>query len=134
MEFLQLIKEGAGVISLVLTGIVWWLVKLNSDKIKANESAKQEVQHTKQEEIDTEVKKFEYLAKRVEFAEQHIITLHKKMTGMQRTINEYASRTHFAENNICLLIECKKRKPAIGTYQSTHKCKQQEGNEDERGL
>lgn len=128
MEFLQILREGAGVVSLILTGVVWWFVKLNSDKIKANELAKQEVQRTKQEEIDTDIKKFEYLSKRVEFAEQHIITLHKKMTGMQKTINEYASRVHFAEDNICLVSECGKRQPARGTYKT--KCKQ-EGESDE---
>lgn len=56
MELLQILKEWVGLLSLLLTGVVWWFVKLNADKIKANESAKQEVQHTEQEKIITDEK------------------------------------------------------------------------------
>jgi len=70
MQLLELIKEWVGLISLVLTGVVWWFVKLNSDKIKANESAKQEVEHTEQSKLATEEKSLDLDHRRVEAAEE----------------------------------------------------------------
>lgn len=70
MNLLQLLKEWVGLISLILTGIVWWFVKLNSDKIKAAESAKQEVQRTEQEKLATEEKDFELDSRRVKVSEE----------------------------------------------------------------
>lgn len=70
MQLLELIKEWVGLISLVLTGVVWWFVKLNSDKIKADESAKQEVEHTEQSKLATEEKSLDLDHRRVEAAEE----------------------------------------------------------------
>jgi hypothetical protein len=70
MEIVQLLQDWVGLVSLILTGIVWWFVKLNSDKIKANEQAKQEVQHTEQEKLSTEEKDFELDSRRVKVSEE----------------------------------------------------------------
>lgn len=70
MNLVQILQDWVGLISLILTGIVWWFVKLNSDKIKAAESAKQEVQHTEQEKLATEEKDFELDSRRVKASEE----------------------------------------------------------------
>ena len=96
-------------------GVVGW-VTLKDKKRQEAENTKQKEEETRKSRIDTEVKQFEYLAKRVQFAEEHIVTLHKKMTGMQRTINDLVSRTLFAESHICLREECENREPKLGTF------------------
>lgn len=101
-------------------GVMMW-VTLRDKKKQESEKTAQAHETTRQEQVETDIKQFEYLAKRVEFAEQHIITLHKKMTGMQNVLNEYVSRTIFAETHICLDEPCMNRKPALGTYKG--KCK-----------
>ena len=70
MELIELLKEWVGLLSLVLTGVVWWFVKLNADKIKANESAKQEVQHTEQAKLITDEKALDLDQRRVKASEE----------------------------------------------------------------
>lgn len=112
--------EWGDILAVVITfltsgGVLMW-VTLRDKKAQESERTAQAHETTRQEEIETDIKKFEYLAKRVEFAEQHIITLHKKMTGMQQTINEYVSRALYAEYHICMKDSCREREPKIGTY------------------
>ena len=70
MELIEILKEWVGLLSLVLTGVVWWFVKLNADKIKANESAKQEVQHTEQAKLETDEKALDLDQRRVRASEE----------------------------------------------------------------
>ena len=127
MGFIELIKEWGGVIT-IIAGSIWAVAEIYFKWRNKNEGTKQDIEQTaqaheatRQEQVETDIKQFEYLAKRVEFAEQHIVTLHKKMTGMQNILNEYVARTIFAETHICLEEACKKRKPALGTFKP--KCK-----------
>lgn len=114
-------------------GIVVW-VTLKDKKKQEGEKTAQAHEQTRQDQVETDMKQFEYLAKRVEFAEQHIVTLHKKMTGMQQTINEYVSRAIYAETRICEDETCTKRKPAMGTFKpKCRKHKEGEINVSEAG-
>lgn len=90
------------------------------------EKKQQEQERTKQSSLETEKLNFDYLAERVRFAEEHIVTLHKKMTDMQILINELMGRTLFAEHRICLKEGCPERQPQLGTY----KAKQKENESD----
>ena len=40
----------------------------------------------------------------------------RKITGMQKTIENEIKERKFAEDNICLSIDCQLRKPKLGTY------------------
>lgn len=110
-------------------GVISW-VTLKDKKMQEREATKQMEEDTRKSRIDTEVKQFKYLSERVKFAEEHIVTLHKKMTGMQQTINNLVSRTLFAETHICLREGCNERHPALGTF--CHKLKKDETLHDER--
>lgn len=110
-------------------GVVGW-VTLKDKKMQEREATKQKEEATRKSRIDTEVKQFEYLSERVKFAEEHIVTLHKKMTGMQQTINNLVSRALFAETHICLREGCNERHPALGTF--CNKFKKDEVLLDER--
>lgn len=121
-------SEWASIIAILVNflcfgGVVGW-VTLKDKKRQEAENTKQKEEDTRKSKIDTEVRQFEYLAKRVQFAEEHIVTLHKKMTGMQRTINDLVSRTLFAESRICLREDCESREPKLGTF-----CKKNRGDE-----
>lgn len=125
--------DWGNIVSCLLTfvtggGILIW-VTLKDKKRQEGEKTAQAHEQTRQDRVETEVKQFEYLSKRVEFAEQHIVTLHKKMTGMQNVINEYVSRTVYAESHICEDEQCANRVPALGTYKP--KCKKLGHNTDE---
>ena len=110
-------------------GVISW-VTLKDKKMQEREATKQKEEDTRKSRIDTEVKQFEYLSERVKFAEEHIVTLHKKMTGMQNTINNLVSRTLFAETHICLRDNCENRHPKLGTF--CNKIKKDEALYDER--
>lgn len=69
MSVVNVLQDWLSVISIFLTGIVWWFVKLNSDKIKEQELAKQEIQHTKQQAIETERGDLDLDQRRIEAAE-----------------------------------------------------------------
>lgn len=99
-------------------GLTAW-VTLKEKKRQEIEVTKQKEEETAKSRIDTERLNFEYLAERVKFAEEHIVTLHKKMTGMQNTINNLVSRTLYAETHICLKKDCDEREPKLGMF-----CKQ----------
>ena len=100
---------------LLCGGVISW-VTLKDKKMQEREATKQKEEDTRKSRIDTEVKQFEYLSERVKFAEEHIVTLHKKMTGMQNTINNLVSRALFAETHICLRDNCENRHPKLGTF------------------
>lgn len=70
MELLETLKSWIDIIQLLLIGVFGWLIKANYDKIKARESAEQEVQHTAQEKIATEEKDFELDSRRVKVSEE----------------------------------------------------------------
>lgn len=101
-------------------GFAGW-VTLKEKKRQEQEITKQKEEETAKSKIDTERQNFEYLAERIKFAEEHIVTLHKKMTGMQNTINNLVSRTLYAETHICLKTDCTNREPSLGTF-----CKKKE--------
>lgn len=101
------------IISTVFCGGMVGFVTLKEKKM-------QERERTKQTALETEKQTFDNLVKRAEFAEEHIVILHKRMTGMQNLINELMSRTLFAEHRICLKEECPQRQPKLGTFKSKH--------------
>lgn len=105
------------IISWLLGGGAIVLLTLREKKGQEKEKTAQEHEHTRQEKIDTLKDEFEYLKERTKFAEQHISELHKKMMWMQQKMENLAERTIFAETHICLNTPCKKRRPALGTYQ-----------------
>jgi predicted transcriptional regulator len=112
--------DWGSIVSIIATfifsgGVIGW-VTLREKKRQEGEKTAQAHEQTRQEEVETDIKKFEYLSKRVEFAEQHIVTLHKKMTGMQQMLNSLMYRVTFAETHICLKEDCPQREPKMGTY------------------
>jgi len=40
----------------------------------------------------------------------------RKITGMQKTIDNEIKERRMAENNICFVTDCKLRRPPLGTY------------------
>ena len=118
----------AGITFLFGGGVMMW-VTLRDKKKQESEKTAQAHEQTRQDEVETDIKKFEYLVKRMEFAEQHIVTLHKKLTGMQNVLNEYVSRTIFAETHICLDEPCTRRLPAMGTFKPKCKRTKEDGTE-----
>ena len=42
----------------------------------------------------------------------------RKITGMQKTIDNEIKERKMAENNICFVTECELRKPKLGTYKN----------------
>lgn len=145
MEILQIIKEWVGVVSLLLTGIVWWFVKLNADKIKANEGAKQEVQHTAQEILATQEKDFELDSRRVKASEEvasetlehlaetreenlkllennynlrcAIVDLQFEVKGMKNEIAKIKEENTVIGFFYCGNTDCQMREPKLGTFQ-----------------
>lgn len=113
MDWMNIIEV---IIPFVLSGgIVTW-ISLRDKKRQEQEKTAQAHELTRQEQIDTAIKEFEYLKDRTIFAEENIPILHKKMVGMQKSINELYARTTFAENHICLKEDCLDRLPSLGTY------------------
>lgn len=96
-------------------GIITW-VTLRDKKKQEGEKTAQAHEQTRQEQIESAIKEFEYLKDRTVFAEENIPILHKKMVGMQKSINELYARVTFAENHICLKEDCPDRLPSLGTY------------------
>lgn len=126
MDWMNIIEV---VIPFVLSGgIVTW-ISLRDKKRQEQEKTAQAHELTRQEQIDTAIKEFEYLKDRTIFAEENIPVLHKKMVGMQKSINELYARVTYAETHICLKEECPDRIPTLGTY---HSCKrlQQDANHE----
>lgn len=66
---IELIKEYAGLVTLIV-GTVWGIIKLFPDTKKAQETAKQEVEHTEQSKLATEEKSLDLDHRRVEAAEE----------------------------------------------------------------
>lgn len=137
MEIVQVIQDWLGAISLALTGIVWWFVKLNSDKIKANETAKQEVEHTEQEKLATEEKELDLDSRRVEASEkvasdalehladtraenldllEEVYKLKKGMVSLNHKVDELIKQLEFTSKNVCFDENCPKRMPPKDTY------------------
>lgn len=110
------------VLSLLLSGGLFALVSIREKKRQETEKTKQAQEQTKQDSLETSMKNFEHLKERVEFAEGNIHTLHERMFEMQNTINDLTPRVLFAENRICLKVECTEREPAIGHFKPK-KCK-----------
>ncbi len=145
MELLQIIKEWIGLVSLVLTGVVWWFVKLNADKIKANEGAKQEVQHTAQEILATEEKEFELDSRREKASEERasktlehlaetreenlkllennyelrkaVVDLQFEMRGMKNDLARIKEEKTVIGFFYCGKTDCQIREPKLGTFQ-----------------
>ena len=145
MEIVQVIQDWVGVISLALTGIVWWFVKLNSDKIKANETAKQEVEHTEQERLATEEKELDLDSRRVEASEkvasdalehladtreenlnllEEVYKLKKGMAALNNKVDDLVEQLNYSNRYICFEEDCSKRRPPLGTYKT--KCARNE--------
>ena len=145
MEIVQVIQDWVGVISLALTGIVWWFVKLNSDKIKANETAKQEVEHTEQERLATEEKELDLDSRRVEASEkvasdalehladtreenlnllEEVYKLKKGMAALNNKVDDLVEQLNYSNRYICFEQDCSKRRPPLGTYKT--KCARNE--------
>jgi hypothetical protein len=145
MEIVQVIQDWVGVISLALTGVVWWFVKLNSDKIKANETAKQEVEHTEQERLATEEKDLDLDHRRVEAAEEvaskyaekyaerseenldlleEVYNLKKGMAALNNKVDDLCEQLNYSNRYICFEEDCSKRRPPLGTYKT--KCARNE--------
>lgn len=145
MEIVQVIQDWVGVISLALTGIVWWFVKLNSDKIKANETAKQEVEHTEQERLATEEKELDLDSRRVEASEkvasdalehladtreenlnllEEVYNLKKSMAALNNKVDDLVEQLNYSNRYICFEEDCSKRRPPLGTYKT--KCARNE--------
>lgn len=137
MEIVQVIQDWVGVISLALTGVVWWFVKLNSDKIKANETAKQEVEHTEQERLTTEEKELDLDSRRVKASEEvasealetlaetreENLTLLEDKYNLRKAVIKLTHRVDALEKSqayayryVCFEESCELRKPPIGTY------------------
>lgn len=117
------------IISWLLGGGALLLLTLREKKGQEKEKTAQEHEHTRQEKIDTLHNEFTYLRERTEFAEKHIGELHTKMQWMQGKMENLAERTIFAETHICLNTPCKKRRPALGTFN----CKDKEGEKKSNG-
>ena len=113
------------IISWLLGGGALLLITLREKKGQEKEKTAQEHEHTRQEKIDTLRNEFVYLKERTEFAEKHITELHTKMQWMQGKMENLAERTIFAETHICLNTPCKKRRPALGTYDCKKKAKEE---------
>jgi hypothetical protein len=145
MEIVQVIQDWVGVISLALTGVVWWFVKLNSDKIKANETAKQEVEHTEQERLATEEKELDLDSRRVEASEkvasdalehladtreenlnllEEVYNLKKGMAALNNRVDDLSEQLNYSNRYICFEEDCSKRRPPLGTYKT--KCARNE--------
>jgi cytoskeletal protein RodZ len=145
MEIVQVIQDWVGVISLALTGVVWWFVKLNSDKIKANETAKQEVEHTEQERLTTEEKELDLDSRRVEASEkvasdalehladtreenldllEEVYNLKKSMVALNNKVDDLVEQLNYSNRYICFEEDCSKRRPPLGTYKT--KCARNE--------
>lgn len=145
MEIVQVIQDWVGVISLALTGVVWWFVKLNSDKIKANETAKQEVEHTEQERLATEEKELDLDSRRVEASEkvasdalehladtreenlnllEEVYNLKKGMAALNNKVDDLVEQLNYSNRYICFEEDCSKRRPPLGTYKT--KCARNE--------
>lgn len=144
MRTIEIIQGIMTLISMGLTGVVWWFVKLNSAKIKERETAEQEVQHTQQEKILTEEKELELDSRRVTAAEEvasetleHLATtreenlkllednyeLRKAVVDMQFEIKGIKSEVVSIKEDkkvlgyfFCGNIECKVREPKKGTF------------------
>ncbi len=60
----------------------------------------------KLDEANRKIKQYEYLAKETD----------RKLSGMQKIIDEEVVKKRFAEDNICFVEDCGLRKPRKGTY------------------
>lgn len=144
METIDILQGILTLITTVLVGIIGWFVKLNSEKIKQQESAKQEVQHTKQEELLTEEKEFELDSRRVAAAEEvasgtleHLAStreenlkllednyeLRKAVVDLQFEIKSIKTEVVSIKEDkevlgyfYCGKIECKERDYKLGTF------------------
>ncbi len=56
------------------------------------------------------------LGRKIREYDYKLVEVERKISGMERTITEEIARRSFAENNICLDIDCQKRVPKIGEF------------------
>lgn len=137
MSILELVKEWIGVVSLLLTGVVWWFVKLNADKIKANESAKQAVEQTQQDRLTTAEKDLDLDSRRVKASEEvasetleHLAEtreenlellddnykLKKEVLSLSNRVKNLEETLEFLKNYVCFDESCTQRKQLQGFH------------------
>lgn len=144
MGIIEILQGILTLLTTFLVGVIGWYVKLNSDKIKAQESAKQEQQHTQQEILATEEKDFELDSRRVKASEEvasetlehlaetreenlklledkyelrkAVVNLQYQFKEMQREINTIKEEKTVIAFFYCGKTECKLREPKLGTF------------------
>lgn len=128
MNTLDIVEKLIVVASLALSTFGLWRIKRNADKIKLQESAKQEVQHTRQEKNESDREEFELIKTRVETAEKYALEaledrdeLRSRISNLEKVALRFESRANYAEHYICLKPMCEQREPALGTFNYCHK-------------
>lgn len=137
MAILELVKEWIGVVSLLLTGVVWWFVKLNADKVKANESAKQAVEQTHQDKLATAEKDLDLDSRRVKASEEvasksleHLAetrdenldllednyNLKKEVLSLSNRVRNLEETLEFLKSYVCFDESCTQRKQLQGFH------------------
>jgi len=134
----------SGVIGLVAGGGVSWLFKLKEDKASSQADvvdSSTEAMNKMMELIGSQQDRFNKIIEgkdklieqqqglidgyktALEEANQKLKALEfkvgendRKITGMQKTIDNEIRERKMAENNVCFIPDCKLRRPPLGTY------------------
>ena len=104
-------SEQAGADSSVLTNIE----KVNELQGRELIKAKQEKILLSEENSKLMAENYDLKRKNLEY-DFEINNLKRVTSGLQKSVNSFAGRLIYAENNICLNFPCKERIPTIGTY------------------
>lgn len=133
-----------GVIGILTGGGISWLFKIKEDKAgsqadvidKAADAMKKLLDNAEQQQttfntiisgkdklIEQQQGLIDGYKTALEEASQKLRTLEfkvsendRKISGMQRTIDNEIKERKSAENNICFVTDCQLRKPKLGTY------------------
>lgn len=134
----------SGVIGLLAGGGVSWLFKLREDKagsqadvidkaadamkklldnaeqqqttFNAIISGKDKIIEQQQELIDGYKTALDEASQKLKALEFKVSENDRKISGMQKTIDNEIKDRRTAENNICFVNDCQLRKPKLGTY------------------
>ena len=125
--------------------MLYWLT-LRDKKRQESEKTAQAHEQTRQEQIESAIKEFEYLKERTVFAEENIPLLHSKMQKQQEITNDLVQKVaglkeevvnlkvdnlelkemlQKSDRLVCLDEDCSKRIPKLGEYHSKI-CKRKE--------
>lgn len=83
-----------------------------------NQKARQEENAADTGRFDNLVREVQFLDKRLERYRYSQLTQEKKMRGMQKVLTKTIGYKKYAEEHICLNLECQDRIPELGAYKT----------------